>query len=388
VAVSLALLVAAALFLRSLRHAQSIDPGFDVARILNAPLGVNLLRYTRAQGREFYRQVVERAEGLPGVESASVARVALLGGSGRVLSIHVEGRASTHDQTMSDGTGAVSGDLTLINANVVGPRYFKTIGVPLLNGRDFSDGDVEDRPLVVILNAAAAKMHFRDASPIGTRISLEGPRGPWREIVGVVRDSKYGGMSEEAVPVAYLPLAQNHETGMTLYVRASVPPESIAAALRREINTLEPNLPVPAVQTMRETIGTSLYAARMGAWLLSAFGALALLLAVIGIYGVLSFSISRRTREMGIRLALGAGPATVLALVLGEGVRLTAAGLVIGVALATALARLLSGLVYGVSVFDPLTLLLVPLALGVVALAASLQPARRAAATSPAVILK
>jgi hypothetical protein len=212
VALSLLLLITAGLFVRSLQSVRAVDTGIDVERLASAPLNINLLRYTRVQGREFYRQVVERAERLPGVESASVARVALLGGSGRVLSIHVEGRAATHDQTMSDGTRTVSGDQTLINANVVGPGYFKTIGVPILNGRDFSDADVEDRPRVAILNASAAKMHFKDASPIGTRISLDGPRGPWREIVGVVRDSKYGGMSGEAVPVAYMPLAQNHET--------------------------------------------------------------------------------------------------------------------------------------------------------------------------------
>jgi predicted permease len=388
VALSLLLLITAGLFVRSLQSVRAVDTGVDVERLASAPLNINLLRYTRVQGREFYRQVVARAERLPGVESASVARGALLGGSGRVLSIHVDGRAATHDQTMSDGTRPVSGDLTLVNANVVGPRYFKTIGVPLLNGRDFSDADVEDRPLVAILNATAAKMHFPDANPIGTRISLDGPRGPWREIVGVVRDSKYGGMSEEAVPVAYLPLAQNHETGMTLYVRASVPPESIAAALRREINALEPNLPVPAVQTMRETIGTSLYAARMGAWLLSAFGAIALLLAVIGIYGVLAFSISRRTREMGIRLALGADSRRVFRLVVRDGMMLVGAGILIGLGGGLAGARSLATFLYGVSTTDPLTFVGTVAVLCTVALAACAIPARRAIRVSPVTALR
>jgi predicted permease len=388
VALSLLLLLTAGLFVRSLQAVRAIDPGIDVERLASAPLNINLLRYTTSQGREFYRQVVERAERLPGVESASVARVALLGGGGRVLSIHVEGRGSTHDRAQSEGGRVVSGDPTLINANVVGPRFFKTVGVPLLSGRDFGDGDSENRPLAIILNASAANTHFPGVNPVGLRVSVDGPNGPWREIVGVVRDSKYGGMSEEAVPVAYMPLAQNHETGMTLYVRASVPPGSVAAALRREINALEPNLPVPAVQTMRETVGTSLYAARMGAWLLSAFGALALLLAVIGIYGVLAFSISRRTREMGIRLALGAGSRRVFLLVVREGMKLVAVGVLIGLGGGLAGARSLAAFLYGVSTTDPATFVGTVAVLGTVALVACAIPARRAIRVSPVTALR
>ena len=388
VALSLLLLVTAGLFVRSLQSVRAIDPGIDVERLASAPLNINLLRYTRTQGREFYRQVVERAERLPGVESASVARVALLGGGGRVLSIHVEGRGATHDRVSSEGSRTVTGDQTVINANVVGPRFFKTIGVPLLNGRDFNDGDAENRPLVIVLNATAANMHFPGANPVGARLSIDGPGGPWREIVGVVRDSKYGGLSEDAVPVAYVPLAQNHETGMTLYVRASVPPESVAAALRREINALEPNLPVPAVRTMRETIGTSLYAARMGAWLLAAFGGLALLLAVIGIYGVLSFSISRRTREMGIRLALGADSRRVFLLVVRDGMMLVGMGILIGLACGLAGARSLSTFLYGVSTSDPATFAGMVAVLCTVALAACAIPARRAIRVSPIMALR
>ena len=389
VALSLLLLIAAGLFVRSLRSAHAIDPGIDVDRLVSAPLGINLLRYTSAQGRAFYQQVLERAERLPGVESASVARVAMLGGGGRVLSVHVEGRASSHDRVLSEGGGAATvGDATVINANVVGPRFFETVGIRLLHGRDFDSRDTEQAPPVLVINAAAARLHFPDASPIGQRISVDGPDGPWREVVGIVRDSKYGSLGEDAVPVAYLPLAQNHETGMTLYVRASVPPGSLAPALRREIQQLEPNLPVPDIRTMSETIGTSLYAARMGAWMIAAFGGLALLLAVVGIYGVLSFSIARRTREMGIRLALGAATRQVFLLVIRDGMWLVALGTIIGLAAAIAGARSLRAFLYGISPTDVPSFAAAIAVLGLVALAACAIPARRAIRVDPVATLR
>jgi macrolide transport system ATP-binding/permease protein len=388
VALSLLLLIAAGLFVRSLRSARAIDPGIDVDRLVSAPLGINLLRFTSAQGRAFYQQVLERTERLPGVESASVARVAMLGGNGRVVSVHVEGRAATHDRVLSEGGSGVAGDATVINANVVGPRFFETVGIRLLHGRDFDSRDTEQAPPVLIINAAAARMHFPDASPIGQRISVDGPDGRFREVVGIVRDSKYGSLAEDAIPVAYLPLAQNHETGMTLYLRASVPPGSLAPALRREIQQLEPNLPVPDIRTMSETIGTSLYAARMGAWMIAAFGGLALLLAVVGIYGVLSFSIARRTREMGIRLALGARTRQVFLLVIRDGMWLVALGAGIGLAAAIVGARSLRAFLYGISPTDVPSFAAAVAVLGFVALAACAIPARRAIRVDPVATLR
>jgi len=388
VALSLLLLIAAGLFVRGLQSARAIDPGIAVDKLVSAPLSINLLRYTSAQGREFYRQTVERVGRLPGVESATVARVALLGGSSRVYSLHVEGRGQTHDPAQSEGGRPVTSDARLINANVVGPNFFKTMGIALLNGRDFSDTDGPSAPPVVILNAAAAAMQFPNGNPIGGRISVDGSGGPWREIVGVVRDSKYSTLSEAAVPVAYLPLSQNHETGMTLYVRASVPPASLAGSLRREIQALEPNLPVPNIRTMAETIGTSLYAARMGAWLLTVFGGLALLLAVIGVYGVLSFSISRRTREMGIRLALGADTHRVFLLVVRDGMSLVAVGVLIGLAGGLAAARAIASSLNGVSSTDLPTFTLAIGLLIAVALVACALPARRAIRVNPITALR
>ncbi len=388
VALSLLLLIAAGLFVRSLRMAEAIDPGVDVDRLVSAPLGINLLRYTRAQGQLFYQQIVERAEHLPGVESATVARVALLGGSSRVSSIHVEGRAASHGRDASEGGRAVAGTTTLVNANVVGPRFFETVGIPLLTGRRFDSGDTPATASAVILNATAARIQFGSASPIGHRISLDGPDGPWRDVVGVVRDSKYGSLTEQDVPVAYLPLAQNHESGMTLYVRASVPPASLAAALRREIQKLEPSLPVPEIRTMSESIATSLFMARLGASLLSGFGVLALLLAVVGVYGVLSFSVARRTREMGIRLALGAASRQVFLLVVRDGMSLVGLGTLIGVGGGLVAAWALRALLYGISPTD------LPAFGGAIAtlcgvgLLACVVPARRAIRVNPVATLR
>jgi predicted permease len=383
VALSLLLLIVAGLFVRSLQAARAIDPGIDVERLASARLNINLLRYTSDQGREFYRQAVERVERLPGVESATVARVAVFGGNSRVLSLHVEGRPATHDRMQSEGGNAVTGDRRVVNANVVGPRFFPTLGVRLIAGRDFADTDVTTAPRVAILNETAARIHFPNANPSESRISVDGPNGPWRSIVGVVRDSAYSGLADGGVPVVYLPLTQNHETGMTLYVRASVPPASLAAGIRREIQALEPNLPVPSIQTMPETIGTSLYPARMGAWLIGVFGGLALLLAAVGIYGVLSFSISRRTREMGIRMALGADRSGVFLLVLRDGLWLVGIGIVLGVAGGVAAARLVATLLYGIPATDPIAFGGPIAMLSAVALVACALPAGRALRIDP-----
>jgi predicted permease len=388
VALSMLLLIPAGLFVRSLQAARAIDPGIDVEKLVSAPLSINLLRYTSAKGREFYREVVDRVERLPGVEAASVARVAVLAREGRVVGLIIEGReASGDDSVYGEGGGVVTADPRRINANVVGPGFFRTLGIPLVVGRDFTEQDAEGRPQVLIVNETVVRMHFGSDNPIGKRVSFR-RQGPWREIVGVVRDSKYATLGEPALPVAYLPLAQNHETGMTLYVRASVPPASLIGSLRREIQAIEPNLPVPNIQTMMDTVGASLYGPRMGAWLLGVFGGLALLLAAIGIYGVLSFSIARRTREMGIRLALGAEARGVFLLVVRDGMLLVSTGIIIGLAGGLAGARSLASFLYGVPALDVATFAAMTGILAGVALVACAIPARRAMRVSPVTALR
>jgi predicted permease len=383
VALSLVLLIAAGLFLRSLRRAQAIDPGFDAERVLIVPLNINLLRYTKPQGREFYRQVVERVESVPGVESASLARVIAVSGGGSARSLLIEGKAGSDNQFRSEGSGAPPADANSVSSNVISQRYFQTMGINLLRGRDFNSQDTEDRPRVVIVNEAFVRRHFPDQEALGRRLSFNATAGPWQEIVGVVRDSKYLTLGELPTPVVYLSLQQNHETGMTLHVRAASSPLSIAASLRREIQSLEQNLPLNNPAPMSELVNNSLYVARMGAVLLGVFGSLALVLAAVGLYGVMSFSVSRRTRELGIRMALGAQAADVFRLVLRQGMTLVMLGIAVGLVVSSIVTRLLTSFLYGVSATDASTFVSIPLILAMVAYLACYLPARRATKVDP-----
>jgi macrolide transport system ATP-binding/permease protein len=389
VALAVLLLIPAGLFVRSLQAAHAIDTGFDAEKLVSAPLDVNLLRYTNEKGREFYRTIVERAERLPGVESAAIARLAIMTGDGRVMGLMVEGRPEYPDEfVFMQGAGVVTSDPTRINANVVGAGFFRTLGIPLVSGRDFDARDVEGRSPVAIINETAVRIHFKGGNALGARVSFNGRQGPWREIVGVVGDSTYAELGEASLPVAYLPVGQNHESSMTLYVRASVSPASLVASLRREIQELEPNLPVAGIETMTKTIGTSLYAARMGAWLLAGFGGLALVLAAIGIYSVLSFSIARRTHEMGIRLALGAGARQVFLSVVRDGMTLVGVGAVAGLIVGFVATRSLEKFLYGVPPSDPATFAGAATLLIAIALVACIVPARRAMRVNPITALR
>jgi hypothetical protein len=389
------------------------NPGFAAAAILTLALGIGAntaifslvnatllqrlpvqnrdrLLYTRAQGREFYQRVIDRMAQMPGVKSASVARIAVLTGGARVTTIAVEGRPDSGNRAQSEGGGfsTTAGQTAL--ANVIGPEFFTTLGIPIVKGRDFSAQDTESHPQVAIVSETMAKQFFPGEDPIGKRFTTAGggANGPWIEIVGISRDSKYAALGETPSPVVYLPLAQRHETGVTLYVRANVPPGPLVARIRREIQVIEPNLPVPNIQTMNDTIGTSLYAPRMGAMLLTVFGALALLLASLGVYGVLAFSISRRTREIGIRMALGADRRSVFALVIREGMWLVGIGLAIGLGAGLYAAESIKSFLFDVSTRDVTTFTSVPCALAAVALVACYVPARRAMRVDPMVALR
>jgi predicted permease len=377
VAISLVLLIGAGLFLRSLRNAEAIDPGFVPDNALNVPLNINLLKYTKAQGKDFYQQVIEQVESLPGVKSATLARVVPLSGGGRTSNVYIEGQEPPPQDIPNT-----------VNANVVGLRYLETMGIPLLRGRDFTAQDREGSPGVVVITETFARRFWHGEDPVGKRLSLRAQNGPFLEVIGVAKDGKSITLGEEPRSMMYLPLLQNHETGMTMHIRTEGDPMSVAAGVRGAVASLEKNLPTYDLKTMNEQLGSSLFPARMGATLLAVFGLLALLLAAVGIYGVMGYSVTRRTREIGIRMALGAQRGDVLKLVLREGMAMVGIGVTLGLLGAFFATRLLVNFLYGVSVTDPVTFVAISLLLSGVALAASFIPARRATKVDPLVALR
>jgi predicted permease len=376
VTLSVVLLVCAGLFLRSLQSAHSIDPGFRVERALTVPVDLGLLRYEAEDGRNFYRELLARVEAQPGVERASLVRFAQLGNSFAQGQVFAEGRAP------EGGEGTTTG------FNVVGPRYFETMGTRLVRGRDFTDADRMGAPGVAVVNESLAARLWPGEDAVGKRLSFDGPEGPFLEVVGVARDGKYRSLGDRPRPYFYRPLMQTYDPRMTLVVRTKGEPTALAGAVREQLRALEPNLPVAEVRTLEEQFNLSMLPVRVAAWTLGGFGLLALCLAAIGIYGVVSYSVAQRTREIGVRMALGAGRSDVLRLVMGEGLSVVGLGVAAGLLLAFAATRVLGGFLYGVGATDPVTFAGVPLLLGAIAVAAGYLPARRATKVDPMVALR
>ncbi len=377
VALSVVLLIGAGLFLRALQTATTIDPGINVDRVLTVPLNLGLLRYKETDGQNFYSNLLSRVAAQPGVESVSIVRFPQLGFSFAQFEVFTEDRNNGQpDEGGSTGF------------NVVGPGYFTTMQTPLLRGRDFTEADRQGAPGVVVINATLASMLWNGADPLGKRISLTGPKGPFLEIVGVTRDGKYRSLGESPQPYVYQPVFQSYDPKMTMVIRTTGEPLSVTAAVREQIRILDPNLPVSDIKTLRDQLNFSLFPSRIAALTLGGFGVLALILAAIGIYGVVSYAVARRTHEIGIRIALGAKELSVLRLVIREGLFVVAVGLVVGLSLALVTTRLIEGFLYGVAATDAITFLTVPIVLGVVAVLASYLPARRATKVDPLVALR
>ncbi len=379
VAASLTLLVVAGLFVRSLQKVKSFEVGFDSARILDAQFDPAQNGYSPAQTNAFYRDLESRVRAIPGVESAALASYVPMAGFPSRVPVYIEKNAPSPDRQPPK-----------ILTNAVDAPYFKTLGIPLLRGRAFTDSDDASAPVVAVINRTMAATYFPAADPLGKRFSIESASGPFIEIVGVVADGKYQTLAEDPQPLFYVPLAQNFSSRRTLQIRAAVAPESLEPAIRKAATTVAPEATILNLETMKQTLAGALgsFAFSLAAELASALGGIGFVLAIVGIYGVVCFATAQRTREIGIRMALGASPLDVLALIWRHGIRLILAGIAAGLFCAWLLARSLSHLLVGVSPSDPLTYAAVALLLAAIGMAASWLPARRAMRLDPIAALR
>lgn len=380
-ALSLVLLIAAGLVARVLQRLQTMNPGFDTHNALTMSFDLGLQGYDKEKGQEFYNEVVGRVKSLPGVRSASLISFLPLSLNYNSSFVYVEGQPSERGANVPTAMVAAAA-----------PGYFETMSTTLLMGREFTDQDRKDSEKVAVVNEAFVRQLMHEVSTVGgalgRRISISTEKGPFVRIVGVVKDGKYFNISEQPRPFVWGPISQNYNSGASLIVRTAGAPQASIAAVRNEVHSLDPNLPVYDVKTMADHMRLPLFPARIAAVVLGAFGLVALALAAIGIYGVTSYSVSQRTREIGIRMALGAQLGDVLRLIISQGLKLTALGVGLGLIGAFLLTRALASLLYEVSATDPATFLLVPALLAAIALLASYFPARRATKVDPVVSLR
>jgi putative ABC transport system permease protein len=375
IALALVALVGSGLFLRSMQNAQQFNPGFESQHMFQMLFDLGALRYDENHGQQFFRDVVERTKTVPGVVNASVSANGVFGG-GISATVFREG-----EQTDPNNRG------TLVNFDEVTPGHFDTMRIPLLGGRDFTDFDRENTAQVAVINQAMANLLWPGQEPLGKRFAVvQEPN--LLQVVGVVGTTVVGQIGEDPQPIAYFPMRQKYSPFATLVVRTTGNPDGLLGTVRTQVQQLDKNLAFTNAQTVQQLLGQGLWPARMGAALLGLFGALALMLASIGIYGVLAYSVAQRTSEIGLRMALGAQPHQVLKLVLRQGMLLALVGAIVGVLVALPVARMASGLLYGVSATDPLTYLAITLLLMGVALLACYLPARRATRIDPLVALR
>jgi predicted permease len=372
VSLSLILLICAGLVLRGMQRAQLLNPGFDPQHALELSFDLDLQGYDGPRIQEFKQRLLDRVRALPGVQDAGLSDLVPLSMSTNISPIYVEGQP---EQRGANVPGAI--------ISRASPRFISALGTRLLQGRDFTEQDGESRQPVAVINETFAQRFWPGQSALGKRFSLQSSAGPWTEVVGVIQDGKYFSLSEEAKPFLYVNLGPQSGRSLTMVVRTTTEPQSALAAIRREVQQSDATLPIYNVMTMVEHMALQLFPARVAATLLGSFGVLALLLAAIGIFGVMSYAVTQRTREIGIRMALGANAAGIFRLIVGHGLTLMAIGLGIGLAVAVAGTRLLATLLFGVSATDPLTFAVIALLLALVALLACWIPARRAMKVDP-----
>jgi len=375
IALALVALAGAGLFVRSMQNAQRIDPGFESRNLFVFAFDLGALHYDEGRGQQYFRSAIERAEASPGVAAATIASNFPLGG-GLARTVFPEGQ---------DEASGYRGTLTQLND--IAPNFFKALRIPLVGGREFTDADRKDTTLVAIVSEAGAKQFWPGENAVGKRFHFFGDK-PLREVVGVARDTVVNNIGEEPQPLVYLPLTQDFAPVATMQVRTTGRPQPVIATVRGQVQSLDNNLALTNWNTIGELLDQGLWAPRMGAALLAVFGGIALVLAVVGVYGVLSYSVTQQTREIGIRMAMGAQTGRVLGLVVKQGMRLAIVGLVLGLAVGLAAMRALSSLLFGVSAHDPFIFGGVTLILATAAILACYFPARRAARVDPLIALR
>ncbi|HYY43140.1 MAG TPA: ABC transporter permease, partial [Pyrinomonadaceae bacterium] len=343
------------------------DKGFDAEQLLTANVALPLAKYDKPeQQARFFHEFLERVKGVPGVEGAAAVNNIPLGGGGTNGGVPITGRAYAPDQ------------LPNAEKSIISPDFFGALRTPIARGRAFTERDDRNAPQVAIINEAFARKYFPGEDPVGKSIDFNWNTKGTQEIVGVVRDVKQYGLDTPAGPTVYVPYLQRAEGEMTVVVRSQATPASLVAALRQQLAAVDKEQPLAQVRTMREVVAESVAQRRVLVMVFALFALIALVVAAVGIYGVMSYSVTQRTHEIGVRMALGAQASDVLRLVVGQGMTLALVGLGLGLAGTYALTRLMASLLYGVTPHDPATFISVSALLAGVALLACYIPVRRA----------
>ncbi|HEY1525796.1 MAG TPA: ABC transporter permease [Candidatus Angelobacter sp.] len=379
VAVSLMLLVVAGLFVRSSQNAEHGYLGFDPHNVLNFTMETRTIGFDEARTKQFFRDVEESVRALPGVQSVSLAATVPMGYDNEGSRVYVEGQAAT----------AKDANPTAYY-NIIDPTYFATMRIPLVRGRLLTEQDTDKTPMVAVINEAMAKKLWSNQDALGKRFSAKGTSGPFMEVVGIAKQGKYNDPVDDTTLYYYQPLAQNPSTFATLQLRTASAPEALIPVVEEKIHNLAPGLPLTDVQTMEQSLGgaNGFFLYRMGSRFTVVLGLLGLVLALVGVYSVISYAASQKTHEIGVRMALGAGRADILKMILRQGLVLVGAGLVAGMVLTFLAARGIGSLLVGVTPSDPVTLISVAVLLAAVGLVASYIPARRAMNIEPLRALK
>ena len=374
VSLSFLLLAGAALLMLSLQKIRTTNPGFTTSHVMETGVSLVAAGYDDVRSKTFQDQLIDRLQALPGVESAAFARVTPLGyGTFSSTPIAVDGYVPPPEEAPS------------VDYDQVGPGYFATMGIPLISGREFTRADDENAPLVAVVNETMVRRYWHGRNPVGQRLQA---KGRWADVIGVAANSKYESMRESPRPFFYVPLRQDFARGPRLNIRTTLPLRSIQAAVAREVHTLDPNLALYEMITLQEQVDRSTSPQLVAVTLVGILGGLALLLASIGLYGVMSYAVSQSSRELGLRMALGASASDLLRLVMRRGLILTAAGVLIGGATALVLTRLLGNLLYNVSPRDPLAFGSAFAVIMITSVGACVLPAWRAMRTDPAGVLR